>query len=87
MNELLSALKIDLGITTDAYDTRLLQILQSAKHYITIEGINLEESIDDQNMVIMYAGWLWQKRRENVPMPRSLRWAMNNRLMKEKSNG
>lgn len=84
---MLVALKVDLGITTTAYDERLTQILQSAEKYIEAEGITLESTIEDGNLVVMYASWLWQKRKENIGMPRMLRWAMNNRLFTEKTNG
>lgn len=84
---MLVALKVDLGITTTAYDGRLTQILNSATKYIETEGITLEDTIDDGNLVVMYASWLWQKRKENIGMPRMLRWAMNNRLFTEKTNG
>lgn len=84
---MLVALKVDLGITTTAYDERLTQILNSATKYIEAEGITLEDTIEDGNLVVMYASWLWQKRKENIGMPRMLRWAMNNRLFTEKTNG
>lgn len=84
---MLVALKVDLGITTTAYDERLIQILNSATKYIETEGITLEDNIEDGNLVVMYASWLWQKRKENIGMPRMLRWAMNNRLFTEKTNG
>ena len=84
---MLVALKVDLGITTTAYDERLTQILNSATKYIEAEGITLESTIEDGNLVVMYASWLWQKRKENIGMPRMLRWAMNNRLFTEKTNG
>lgn len=84
---MLVALKVDLGITTTAYDERLIQILNSAAKYIEAEGITLESTIEDGNLVVMYASWLWQKRKENIGMPRMLRWAMNNRLFTEKTNG
>lgn len=84
---MLVALKVDLGITTTAYDERLIQILNSASKYIEAEGITLENTIEDGNLVVMYASWLWQKRKENIGMPRMLRWAMNNRLFTEKTNG
>lgn len=84
---MLVALKVDLGITTTAYDERLTQILNSSTKYIEAEGITLENTIEDGNLVVMYASWLWQKRKENIGMPRMLRWAMNNRLFTEKTNG
>ncbi len=87
MNEstMLQMLKIDLGITTTAYDERLSQYLTSAKDAITKEGITLDDSvISDGNLVVMYAAWMWRKRDTNEGMPRMLRWQLNNRLFGEK---
>ena len=84
---MLVALKVDLGITTTAYDERLIRYLESAQKYIEAEGITIENTIEDGNLVVMYASWLWQKRKENTGMPRMLRWALNNRLFTEKTNG
>ena len=60
-NTMLEALKIDLGIKTEAYDNRLRQYLTSAQKAIEIEGITLTATIPDGNLVVMYAGWLWQQ--------------------------
>lgn len=87
MNEstMLQMLKIDLGITTTAYDERLLQYLTSAKDVIKKEGITLDDSIvSDGNLVVMYAAWMWRKRDTSEGMPRMLRWQLNNRLFGEK---
>lgn len=81
---MLEMLKVNLQITTTAYDERLGQYLDAARAAIEIEGIKLEESISDGNLVVMYASWLWRKRDEAGPMPRSLRWMMNNRLFSQK---
>lgn len=81
---MLLALKTDLGITTDAYDTRLGQYLTSAKKAITIEGITLTDGVADCDLVVRYAAWTWRKRSTGEGIPRSLRWALNNRLFSEK---
>lgn len=89
MNEtiMLEMLKVDLGISTTAYDTRLLQYLTSAQDYIEREGITLNgEKVSDMNLVIMYAAWLWRKRDTAEAMPRMLRWNLNNRLFYEKAD-
>ena len=92
-NTMLEMLKVDLGISTKAYDERLIQYLKSAADDIAIEGITLDpDSISDCNLQIMYAAWLWRKRdyrpssanEANVGMPRMLRWQLNNRLFSEK---
>lgn len=82
---MLTALKVDLGITTTAYDQRLSQYLVSARAAIEIEGIKIvEQSISDCNLIVMYAAWLWRKRDTGEGMPRNLRWMMNNRLFSQK---
>lgn len=83
-NTKLTALKVDLGITTTAYDDRLGQYLQAARAAIETEGINLTESVSDGNLVVMYAAHLWRKRDTQEGMPRMLRWMMNNRLFSQK---
>lgn len=83
-NTMLTALKVDLGITTTAYDDRLGQYLETARAAIEIEGIQLTESVSDGNLVVMYAAFLWRKRDTQEGMPRMLRWMMNNRLFSQK---
>lgn len=85
-NTMLAMLKVDLGITTNAYDQRLASMLTTAADAIEREGITLSGSIADGNMIIQYAAWLWKKRDSGEAMPRSLRWMMNNRLFSGKVN-
>lgn len=86
--ELLQMLKVDLGISTTAYDTRLSQYLTAAEEAIRIEGITIDPvSVSDANLIIMYAGWLWKKRDTGEGIPRNLRWLLNNRLFSEKMGG
>lgn len=81
---LLEALKIDLGITTTAYDERLEQYLSSAQAQIEREGITLTDSVDDMQIIVMYAAWMWRRRDGMEGMPRMLRYALNNRLFSQK---
>ena len=85
----LQILKLDLQITTTAYDELLLQMLAAAADMISREGITLNANkAEDTQLVIMYAAHLYRKRRdENPAMPRMLRWALNNRLFSEKAGG
>lgn len=80
ITEKLSALKIDLQITTTIYDDRLTQYLSGAAKEIKREGYTLTDSIDDDNLQIMYAAWLWRRRSTGEGMPRMIRWQINNRL-------
>ena len=82
---MLEMLKIDLGISTTAYDTRLTQYLSVAHDLIEEEGITLNgELVSDSNLQVMYAAWLWRKRDSGEGMPRMLRYLLNNRLFAEK---
>lgn len=85
----LNLLKVDLGITSTAYDERLTQYIKSATAEIEREGVVLThddastgevETIDDANLIIMYAAWMWRKRDTGEGMPRMIRWQLNNRL-------
>lgn len=82
---MLAQLKVDLGITTDAYDNRLTQYLNAAAGQIAREGITLDSSkADDVLLQVMYAAWMWRRRDSGEVMPRMLRYQMNNRLFQEK---
>lgn len=89
ITEKLNLLKVDLGITSTAYDERLTQYLQSATAEIKREGVilikddpalGIVEPIDDVNLIVMYAAWMWRRRDTGEGMPRMIRWQMNNRL-------
>lgn len=87
-NDLLTMVKTDIGISTTAYDTRLAMLVSAAKEEIGREGATLDLSdIDDCNLVIMYASWLWRRRDTGDGMPRMVRYALNNRVLAEKMNG
>lgn len=83
-SELLTMLKVDLGISTTAYDTRLAQYITTAQTEITREGVTLTDSMGDGSLVIMYAAWMWRRRDTGEGMPRMLRYALNNRIFSEK---
>ena len=85
---LMSSLKIDLGITTNAYDDRFVQYLRSAYEAIEEEGITLNAtSMRDQQLVVQYSAWMWRRRDSGEGMPRMIRYALNNRLFSEKMKG
>ena len=84
---ILEILKINLQISTDKLDEYLSSLVSAAREYIKTEGIVLLDTPGDNNLVIMYAAYLYRRRREDGPMPRSLRWALNNRLFSQKAGG
>lgn len=80
---LLEMLKVDLGISTPAYDERLLQYLRTARAEIEREGVTLTDSVDDAHLQIMYAAWMWRKRDTGEGLPRMIRWQINNRVFQQ----
>lgn len=85
---ILSALKVDLGIMiSTSYDERLKQIIQASYKAIVREGVQTlnADDIEDIELIVMYASWLWRKRDTGEGMPRMLRWQLNNRIMSEKA--
>lgn len=98
---ILTMLKQGLEIITDymdaeskaAKDLELMQYVQTAEVYIEHEGIVLQDVVDDQMLVSMYAMWLYDKRKTTGSkytsyyiqnMPRMLRYNLNNRLFSQK---
>ena len=93
--EMLAMLETDLEIVTDymdstaktAKETELTQYINAAKVYITREGVTLDlADPGDARLVCMYASWLYRARKvpDITPMPRHLRWNLNNRLYQQK---
>lgn len=88
-DDLLTLLQADLNLLSpDA--TRLVQLehlIQVSLQLISREGVTLQEpySAEDGQLVIMYASYLFRKRATDEPMPRMLRWALNNRIFSEKA--
>lgn len=100
---LLTMLKQSLEIITDfmdqearqAKDTELKWYIDSAQEYIAREGITLKDTVGDATLQVVYAMWLYDKRKTTGSkytsyyiqnMPRMLRWNLNNRLLQEKAN-
>lgn len=84
MAQALAMLKVDLGITTDAYNTRLEQYLSAAETEIARQGAALDDSVGDLQLMVMYAAWMWRRRDTMEGMPRMLRYALNNRIFSAK---
>lgn len=98
--QLLAMLKMNLEIVTsnESRNLYLTQLISTAKSSIAREGILLDgESIEDNNLIVMYAAYLYRQRvtvgAGNVyntaaysaeGMPRMLRYALNNRLLSQK---
>lgn len=87
--DILTMLQVDLGelYPSEQRKAFLQQAIGAARAFISREGINLTESIEDGQLVEMYAANLVRKRATEEAMPRMLRWALNNRLFSQKAGG
>lgn len=86
-NTLLTMLKVDLGIASNGYDARLTQILETSEKAIIAEGASTldKTQLEDAQLIVMYAAWIWRKRDTQEGMSRMLRWSLNNRIFAEKA--
>lgn len=80
-------LQVDLGelYPNEQRAAYLTQAISAAQAFIMREGVALTDSIEDGQLVEMYAAYLVRKRATTEPMPRMLRWALNNRLFSQKA--
>ena len=84
--DILTLLQVDLGemYPSQQRQAYLNQAISAAQAFITREGVTLTDSVEDGQLVEMYAAYLIRKRAEDTGMPRMLRWALNNRLFGQK---
>lgn len=89
--DILSILQADLNILApDATRTaQMTQYIQAAKAFIEREGVVLSTpySIEDGQLIEMYAAYLFRKRDNDTGMPRMLRWTLNNRIFGQNRGG
>ena len=88
---LITMIKVDLGISTTAYDARLGQYLDSAKAEIEREGYTFPSTltVDDMQAIVMFASEMWLSRGSNLGNPgesmsRKLRYRLNNMIFQQK---
>lgn len=86
---MLGMLKVDLGISSTAYDSRLGQYLTSAKAEIVREGVSFPTTlgVDDMQLIVIYATWMWKKRETGEGMPRMIRYLLNQKVFSQKMRG
>lgn len=86
--DLLIIVKLSLAVNSSAFDEYLLSLIQASREMISREGIDLADTPEDNNLIVMYTAYLWRKRADDNPvMPRMLRYAMNNRLFSQQAGG
>ena len=90
-NTMLSMIKVDLRLSTDAYDARLGQFLESAKAEITREGYTFPETltVEEMQIVCLKAEIAWKSTRGEITtdMQRMLRYKLNNLIFSQKMGG
>lgn len=83
-------LKADLGFygePSPAVTTYMAQLLESARRSLEADGVTIDpEDMMDEELVAMYAAWLYRKRDTGGGKPRMLREALNDRKVHEKVN-
>ena len=88
--DILTMLQADLDLlhVDDKRQVYLDSLIEAAISFIAREGVKLTEpySYEDGTLIVMYAAYLFRKRAVNEPMPRSLRWALNNRIFGGKAH-
>lgn len=85
--DILAILQADLGelYPSEQRKEYLNQAIRSARAFISQEGVTLTDSVEDCQLIEMYAAYLIRKRANDSGMPRMLRWALNNRIFGEKA--
>lgn len=90
-SDLLTLLQADLDMLTPGSirENQLSQLIDAAISFINREGaaVAAPYSIEDGQLIVMYAAYLFRKRATDEPMPRMLRWALNNRIFSGKIRG
>ena len=90
-SELLQILQANLDLLTldSTRQNQLEFLIDTAVELIAREGVTLTDpyTSEDANLIVMYAAYLFRKRATDEPMPRMLRWALNNRIFGRGEDG
>lgn len=85
MQNVLSLLKLDLGISHNMRDAFFIQLLKGSTKELEAKGINLDlAQADDQMLLSDYAAWCYRKRQEDVPLANNIQHRIRNRIIKER---
>ena len=88
---MLGMLKVDLRLSTNAYDARLGQYITSAKAEIIREGYTFPETltVEEMQIVCLKAEIAWKSARGEITtdMQRMLRYKLNNLILSQKMGG
>lgn len=88
---ILTRLKQSLPLTSTAYDDYLTSLIKHATTALQTANTNVDPSKlseDDETLVVMYAAWLYRSNKQpDLPMPPSLRLAINDRKVYVSTGG
>ena len=88
---MLQRLKLSIPITSTAYDDVLTGYIQRATAALQAANTGIDAgtpSQDDEEMIVMYAAWLWRSNKQpDLPMPPALRLAINDRKVSAITGG
>jgi hypothetical protein len=85
MQDILSLLKIDLGITHTLRDSFFLQLIESSIQEIERRGITLDLlRSDDAVLVVDYTLWSYRNRQEDITLSRNIQHRLRNRIIEER---
>jgi len=85
LERILAAVKVDLGITSTAYDVRLKAYIEAAVGNMERQGADLSlETAETNQLITAHASWQWRTRDTREGMPRALRFSLNNLIFSQK---
>lgn len=89
--DILQLLQTDLGYIQidEARENQLQQLIGAAVGFILREGLTLSApyTVEQAQLIEMYAAYLFRKRDTADAMPRMLRWALNNAILSQAGGG
>lgn len=89
--DILQLLQTDLGYiqVDEAREKQLQQLIDVAVGFIRREGLTLSApyTVEQAQLIEMYAAYLFRKRDTADAMPRMLRWALNNAILSQAGGG
>lgn len=89
--DILTLLQTDLGYIRldEARGKQLQQLIGAAVSFIRREGLTLSApyTVEQAQLIEMYAAYLFRKRDTADAMPRMLRWALNNAILSQAGGG
>lgn len=82
---ILASVKVDLGITSTAYDERLVQYINAGLGDMERQGADLTtETAETNQLLVAWTSWAWRTRDTREGMPRALRFSLNNLIFSQK---